>query len=118
MQKIFDRSIDLAQFDETSALYSVARSWIQGPRKSRADDSDVTTPSHDTSMMRGVRQTFNYFVKSYESSINRGLYVLQDGALGEHYELPLPISDDTTVRMPSPVRDLNAAALDINAVSC
>ena len=38
-------------------------------------------------------------------------------SLGELYELPLPLSDDTNVPIPSPVRDLNAAPLDIHAVS-
>ena len=42
--KLFDRSVDLAQFNENSSLYSIARAWIsnKSQQEERPRSPDMT----------------------------------------------------------------------------
>lgn len=47
--KLFDRSVDLAQFDEDSPLYPICRSWLKNrPYDRDANDKDkLSSPEHE-----------------------------------------------------------------------
>ena len=47
VMKLFDRSVDLAQFTEDTPLYPICRSWIQNKRHSQAPSSSADT-AHNT----------------------------------------------------------------------
>ena len=40
VMKLFDRSVDLAQFDESSPLYPICRAWMKNQPHSRGVASD------------------------------------------------------------------------------
>lgn len=43
--KLFDRSVDLAQFDEDSPLYPICRAWIRNQPSNRGLHSRERTPT-------------------------------------------------------------------------
>ena len=47
--KLFDRSVDLAQFNENSSLYSIARAWISNKtqQEERSPSPDMTQQSQE-----------------------------------------------------------------------
>lgn len=45
--KLFDRSVDLAQFDEDSPLYPICRAWIRNQPGTRGLTMGQRTPSPD-----------------------------------------------------------------------
>jgi len=54
VMKLFDRSVDLAQFDEDAALYPICRAWLKnqpsnrqlGPRE-KSPDPPINDPDND-----------------------------------------------------------------------
>ena len=57
--KLFDRSVDLAQFNENSSLYSIARAWISN-KAQQEDRLSTTEPTYSQDEEVG-QDSQNYF---------------------------------------------------------
>ncbi|CAC5403505.1 LIN37 [Mytilus coruscus] len=96
IMKLFDRSVDLAQFDEDSPLYPICRSWLKNRPYDRdtMDKDKSSSPEHDSHSDEEI-----------------------DG-IPNVYKMPKPIKaepDDTRdYRIPEPLPNTDAP-LDINA---
>ena len=58
MIKVFDRTIDLAQFNDDTPLYSVCRAWMKNKSRDQAVDS-ATSPTNSASEQVTRRNIIN-----------------------------------------------------------
>ena len=109
--KLFERSVDLAQFSEDTPLYPICRAWIRnqphnrrlGPRErsptprpdNSFDEDDVIILvllicTHVSLTYFNYNLSLNGFILMYCIIIFYFLLVIQEGELGGIYELPPP----------------------------
>ncbi|GAB1597473.1 protein lin-37 homolog [Argonauta hians] len=95
VMKLFDRSVDLAQFNENTPLYPICRSWIKNqPHNNLNNQNRSSSPESD--------------VQADDDAVNRDGYV---------YSLPAPIKRENKhvdLRIPSPIPQ-SPSRLDIYA---
>ncbi|KAL8616972.1 hypothetical protein ACOMHN_041890 [Nucella lapillus] len=86
IMKLFDRSVDLAQFDENSPLYPICRAWIQNQPGNRSLYKRERTPTPEPPPEPSTSQ--------------------EEETLPDVYHLPLPVKDEFSQcgrRVPTPL---------------
>ncbi|KAG8433663.1 hypothetical protein GDO86_012130 [Hymenochirus boettgeri] len=68
--RLFDRSVDLAQFSEETSLYPVCRSWLQNTPMAKSTDHPQTPPPADEDAVNGSIQTFYRLPPPLPSPVN------------------------------------------------
>lgn len=99
VMKLFDRSVDLAQFDEDTPLFPICRAWMKNQPRDRTISQRIKTPSPDI------------FAASDEGETD-------DMKPPNIYRLPSPVtvkSESNQDRVPSPLPPVAEETLDIHA---
>ncbi|XP_033744489.1 protein lin-37 homolog [Pecten maximus] len=98
VMKLFDRSVDLAQFDEEAALYPVCRAWLKNQPHNRSLGTRERTPTPDPEPPTNSEEEEDIFPDVFKlpDPIKADPDVVQD------YRIPMPV--------PQPEEEL-----DINA---
>ncbi|XP_064606496.1 protein lin-37 homolog [Liolophura sinensis] len=102
VMKLFDRSVDLAQFEENTPLYPICRAWMRNQPQKR-DLSCLRSPSPDPDPNSGLSDD-----------------EVTNGRMQNVYRMPSPLTlkveveDGRDLRIPSPIPQMDDT-LDINA---